>query len=277
MLHDQTFEEILNTRTSFVNILKLFDFLPNVFFHIKDVHKKFLWMNAALRKHLGENEEMGFLNKTDADYFKPNMVFLYQREDNEVISTRRPILNQPWFVPGRNEEQKWFISSKIPLMDTEGHVVAIAGLMRNLSQEYETANPLSEMKNVIDYIFVHYQEKISLDTLASLVFLSQRQFERRFQELFYLSPSDFILKVRIDRAIRFLIESDDSITQIALNCGFYDNSYFTRQFKKIMSMSPLQFRKKYLSDRSSDSLTQEESFDESFGDKMSEKYKKMSK
>jgi AraC-like DNA-binding protein len=234
-------------------------------------------MNVALRKHLGENEEMGFLNKTDADYFKPNMVFLYQREDNEVISTRRPILNQPWFVPGRNEEQKWFISSKIPLMDTEGHVVAIAGLMRNLSQEYETANPLSEMKNVIDYIFVHYQEKISLDTLASLVFLSQRQFERRFQELFYLSPSDFILKVRIDRAIRFLIESDDSITQIALNCGFYDNSYFTRQFKKIMSMSPLQFRKKYLSDRSLDGLTQEESFDESFGDKMSEKYKKMSK
>ncbi|MDR2439016.1 MAG: AraC family transcriptional regulator [Planctomycetaceae bacterium] len=273
MKYDNTFEKIFNPRTSLVNILQLFDFLPNVFFHIKDVHQKFLWMNTALRQHLGEKEEMGFLNKTDSDYFNPNLVFLYQREDNEVITTCRPILNQPWFVPGLNNEQKWFISSKIPLTDMDGKVVATAGLMRNLSQEYEAANPLNEMKNVIDYIFAHYYEKISLDTLASLVFLSQRQFERRFHELFCLSPRDFILKVRIDKAIRFLVESEDSITQIALNCGFYDNSYFTRQFKKMTAMSPLQFRKKYASNQPSDNSTQEKSLT----DKMSEKYKKMSK
>ncbi|MDR2755988.1 MAG: AraC family transcriptional regulator [Planctomycetaceae bacterium] len=273
MRYDDTFEKILDIQTSFVNILRLFDFLPNVFFHIKDVHQKFLWMNAALRQHLGEKEEMGFLDKTDADYFDPNLVFLYQREDNDVITTRRPIFNQPWFVPGQNNEQKWFISSKIPLLDAEGNVVATAGLMRNLSQEYETANPLNEMKNVTDYIFEHYHEKIPLDTLASLVFLSQRQFERRFRELFCLSPSDFILKVRIDKAIRFLVESEDSITQIAMDCGFYDNSYFTRQFKKMTTMSPLQFRKKYALNRPSDDLNQEKSLT----DKMSEKYKKMSK
>jgi AraC-like DNA-binding protein len=267
------FEKILSTQTSFVNILQLFDFLPNVFLHIKDIHQQFLWMNVALREHLGEKENMGFLNKTDSDYFDPNLVFLYQREDNEVITTRRPVFNQPWFVPGQNNEQKWFLSSKIPLLDAEGKVVATAGLMRNLSQEYETANPLNEMKTVIDYIFAHYHEKITLDTLASLVFLSPRQFERRFYEIFCLSPSNFILKVRIDKAIRCLVESEVSITQIAINCGFYDNSYFTRQFKKMTEMSPLQFRKKYASNRSSDDLTQEESLN----DKMSEKYKKMSK
>jgi AraC-like DNA-binding protein len=273
MTHDDTFEKILSPQTSFINILQLFDLLPNVFFHIKDVHHKFLWMNTPLRQHLGEKNEMGFLNKTDSDYFNPNLVFLYQQEDNEVITTCRPILNQPWFVPGQNNEPKWFISSKIPLKDTEGKVIATAGLMRNLSQEYESVNPLNEMKNVIDYIFEHFHEKISLDTLASLVFLSQRQFERRFREIFRLSPSDFILKVRIDKAIRFLVETEYSITQIALNCGFYDNSYFTRQFKKITALSPLQFRKKYTSNRSSDCLNQEKSLN----DKMSEKYKKMSK
>jgi AraC-like DNA-binding protein len=237
----------LHFQMSLNDILKLFDFLPNVFFHIKDIHRRFLWMNTPLRQLLGENDEMGFLNKTDADYFSADLVFLYQREDDEVITTRRPTLNQPWYVPGKNEKQKWFISSKIPLLDSDGNVIATAGIMRNLTLEYETVNPLNEMKNVIDYIFVHYQEKISVETLASLVFLSPRQFERRFHEFFHLPPSDFILKVRIDMAIRLLIESDVSITQIAVQCGFYDNSYFTRQFKRRMVLSPLQFRKKYLS------------------------------
>ncbi|MDR2641529.1 MAG: AraC family transcriptional regulator [Planctomycetaceae bacterium] len=267
------FEDILlGMRMPFMNILQLFDFLPNVFFHIKDIHQKFIWMNVSLREYLGEKEEMGFLNKTDVDYFNPDLVFLYKHEDIEVITTRRPILNQHWFVPGRNNEQKWFISSKIPLIDIDGNVIAIAGLMWNLSQEYKTVYPLSEMKNVIDYIFSHYREKISIETLASLVFLSQRQFERRFREIFCLSPSDFILKVRLDNAICYLVESEESITQIAINCGFYDSSYFTRQFKKMTAMSPKQFRKKYASNRSSEKVTQQ-----SINNKMSEKYKKMSR
>ncbi|MDR1484857.1 MAG: AraC family transcriptional regulator [Planctomycetaceae bacterium] len=252
MKYDDNFENVLSSRVPFVNILQLFDFLPNVFFHVKDIHQKFIWMNAALREHLGEKESMGFLNKTDTDYFNPNLVFLYQNEDNEVITTRQPILNQPWFVPSCNNEQKWFLSSKFPLLDTDGNVIATAGLMRILPKEYETANQLNEMKNVIDYIFAHYCEKITLDELASLVFLSQRQFERRFHEIFYLSPSNFILKVRIDKAIRCLVENDESITQIALNCGFYDNSHFTRQFKKITKMSPIQFRKKYAENKYSE-------------------------
>jgi AraC-like DNA-binding protein len=216
-------------------------------------------MNESLRQFLGEKDEMGFLNKTDADYFSPDLVFLYQREDHDVITSRKPILNQPWFVPGRNAKQKWFISSKIPLLDENENVTATAGLMRNLTLEYETMNPLNEMKNVIDYIFAHYQEKIPVETLASLVFLSPRQFERRFHNIFHKSPSDFILKIRIDMAIRFLIEGEDSITQIALNCGFYDNSYFTRQFKKMLTISPLQFRKKYAPDHSSSGISPTES------------------
>ncbi|MDR0390542.1 MAG: AraC family transcriptional regulator [Planctomycetaceae bacterium] len=252
------FEEVLGAQVPFMNILRLFDFLPNVFFHIKDIHQKFLWMNVTLREHLGEKDEMGFLGKTDLDYFDPNLVFLYQSEDNEVIATRCPILNQPWFVPSHNNKRNWFLSSKIPLFDAEKNVVATAGIMRNLSQEYESTNPLNEMEVVINYILAHYNEKITLDKLASLVFLSPRQFERRFQEIFCLSPSNFILKIRIRKAIRCLIDSDDSITQIALSCGFYDNSYFTRQFKKITKMSPIQFRKKYALQQSSDDLTQKE-------------------
>jgi transcriptional regulator GlxA family with amidase domain len=117
--------------------------------------------------------------------------------------------------------------------------------MRSLSHEYESTYPALEIKKAVDYIFEHYTERIDVERLASLVFFSRRQLERRFQQVFHLSPKDFICKIRIDTAIRLLIDSDLSITQIALETGFYDNSDLTRHFKRMVGLSPLQFRKKY--------------------------------
>ncbi|MDR3111347.1 MAG: AraC family transcriptional regulator [Planctomycetaceae bacterium] len=231
--------------TNASTFLELYDIIPNLFFYVKDVRQHFLWMNTMLRELLGETEPTGFYNKTDADYFTPDLVFLYQREDNEVIASGRAIINQPWFVPACNEKQRWFISSKFPLRDRGGDIVAIAGIMRNLDHEYKSVNPLGEMKAVLDYIFTHYSERITLEDLAQLVFLSPRQFERYFQKLFKVSPSNFILKFRTDIAMKRLIESEDSITQIAIACGFYDNSYLTRQLKKMTGMTPIKFRTEY--------------------------------
>ena len=202
-------------------------------------------MNEQLRQHLGVRSREDCVGKQDSDFFSSDLVFLYHQEDDAVIASRRPLLNQPWIVPERKGQFKWFLSSKIPLLDADGNVVALAGIMRNLVQEFEIAHPFAEMRSVVDHIVEHHSERIEIETLASLVFLSTRQFERRFRSLFQTSPSEFILKVRIDAAIRLLMESDISLTHIALECGFFDNSHFTRQFKKKMGVSPLQFRKKF--------------------------------
>lgn len=226
-------------------ILGLFDFTPNLYFYIKDKNLRFLWMNKPLRQHLGAENVVDCIGKRDSDFFSSDLVFLYHQEDKAVIASRRPLLNQPWIVPEQKGQKKWFLSSKIPLFDAGGNVVVLAGIMQNLAHDFEISHPLGEMRMVIDYIVEHYHEQINIETLASLTFLSIRQFERRFQKLFHMSPGEFILKVRIDAAVRLLIESDFSVTQIAQQCGFYDNSHFTRQFKRKMEDSPIQFRKKF--------------------------------
>ena len=226
-------------------ILGLFDFTPNIYFYIKDKDLRFLWMNEPLRQHLGAETIADCIGKRDSDFFSSDLVFLYHQEDRAVIASRRPLLNQPWIVPERTGQPMWFLSSKIPLFDAAGNVVVLAGIMQNLVHDFEAFHPLDEMRTVIDYIVKHYHKQISLETLASLSFLSVRQFERRFRGLFHMSPGEFILKVRIDAAMRLLMESTLSMTQIAQRCGFYDNSHFTRQFKKKMGDSPIQFRKKF--------------------------------
>lgn len=202
-------------------------------------------MNRPLREHLGIGTVADCLGKGDSDFFSSDLVFLYRQEDDAVVVSRSPLLNQPWIVPAHKGHLKWFLSSKIPLMDAKGTFVALAGIMWDLVHELDISQPFEDMRVVVDHIFAHYDKRISLETLASLRFLSPRQLERRFRGLFHTSPTEFILKVRLDTATRLLIESNSSITEIAMQCGFYDNSHFTRQFKKKLGVSPHQFRKKF--------------------------------
>jgi len=230
---------------SLQSVLGLFDFIPNIYFYIKDKDRRFLWMNKPLRQLVGANDIADCVGKKDSDFFSSDLVFLYHREDDEVFMSRCPLLNQPWIVPERKRRPKWFLSSKIPMLDAKGNVVVLAGIMQDLAHGFEIAHPLDEMQAVVNHVVEHYHERLNVETLAALTFLSPRQFERRFRKLFHSSPGEFILKVRIDAATRLLMESDFSVTQIAIQCGFYDNSHFTRLFKRKMGDSPVQFRKKF--------------------------------
>ena len=242
---DEALSVIGQSADSLQPLLGLFDFTPGIYFYVKDRNGYFLWMNKPLREHLGITGIADCVGKGDTDFFSSDLVFLYHQEDATVIESRRPLLYQPWLVPEHKGLPKWFLSSKIPLFDTNDTVVALAGIMWDLAHKLNISQPFDDMKTVVDHIFEHYDERISLETLASLTFLSPRQFERRFRSLLHSSPTEFILKTRIDAAARLLVESKLSVTEIALRCGFYDNSHFTRQFKKKMGVSPTQFRKKF--------------------------------
>ncbi|MCL2622352.1 MAG: AraC family transcriptional regulator, partial [Planctomycetaceae bacterium] len=207
--------KIGNSIDSLGDILELFDYIPNAFFYIKDRDRRFLWMNEMLRRYLGEENVTNCIGKCNADYFSAELAFLYDQEDDAVIESRRPLFNRPWIIPERKRHPKWFISSKIPLIDKNGDAFAFAGIIQNLVREFEIAHQFGEIQIVVNHILAHYHERIAIETLASLVFLSPRQFERRFRKLFHQSPGEFILKVRIDASLRFLMESDLSITQIA--------------------------------------------------------------
>jgi len=96
--------------------------------------------------------------------------------------------------------------------------------------------------NALNYMNNHYPEKITLAKLAKLSCMSERSFQRHFQQALGAAPMDHLLKIRLRHVQNLLITSDMEIGTIALNCGFYDSNYLCKKFKENFRVTPSQFR-----------------------------------
>ncbi len=91
---------------------------------------------------------------------------------------------------------------------------------------------------IMMYIEEHYHEDLKIEELAAMAFLSSRHFTRRFKAKCGIGPKEYILLVRLARAMNLIRIGGNSITRIALDCGFNDSNYFTRLFKLRYGKTP---------------------------------------
>ena len=100
-----------------------------------------------------------------------------------------------------------------------------------------------QLKRVIGYIEENYREEIPLSALASAAGLSPKYLCRLFSQLTGKSPVEYVNEYRIDRACVMLSDTDIPILDIGLSCGFNDQSYFIKTFKKYKNTTPGAYRK----------------------------------
>ncbi|NEQ42548.1 MAG: AraC family transcriptional regulator [Leptolyngbya sp. SIOISBB] len=96
---------------------------------------------------------------------------------------------------------------------------------------------------VIDYIEAHLTADLSLSDVALAAGLSKFHFSRLFKAAIGLTPHQYVLKRRIERAAVVLSQGDRAIAQVAQQFGFADQSHFTRTFKQFKGLTPKQFLK----------------------------------
>jgi AraC-like DNA-binding protein len=94
---------------------------------------------------------------------------------------------------------------------------------------------------------------VSIAKLAKKIGLSHRQLNRRFKEATGLSPQQFQVRVKIEKTFKLLGDTEKALVEIGLELGFCDQSAFTAQFRKRMSMTPRQYRTQYGRKRASES------------------------
>ncbi len=109
------------------------------------------------------------------------------------------------------------------------------------------SEPENSISEVVSYIRLHYTENITVEHLASIAFLSPRHFNRKFKDIFKTTPIQYINKLRLQHACHLLEQSNLTISEIAMKCGFSDINYFSKNFKRHYDDNPSNYRKKYMS------------------------------
>ena len=97
----------------------------------------------------------------------------------------------------------------------------------------------------VNYIHENYMEKIHLPDVAALCFMSYSTFSRYFKKIFNASPFDYLMKLRIEHAKVLLKNSNQTISDIAQNCGFFDQSHFSKHFYKFENITPIKYKKTF--------------------------------
>lgn len=108
---------------------------------------------------------------------------------------------------------------------------------------YLNSKHLNIIQKAVQYVQNNYSEKITLESIASLVFVTPTYFSKIFKEEMHVSFVTFLNDVRINQSKRLLREETIKLADIAQLSGFEDQSYFTKVFKKNVKMTPLQYRK----------------------------------
>ena len=160
------------------------------------------------------------------------------------------------FIPNNPQNIKIIISQIINNNDRKSkyteiiNAKLITDLMTSIITEYCIYKDCSgKSKNkifsVIDYLDKHFTESINLDDLAERFYISKFYLTREFKKEFGITIIQYILNKRIEYAKELLTFTDKTIEEISEICGFHDQSYFSKQFKKSENITCLSYRKKY--------------------------------
>lgn len=103
--------------------------------------------------------------------------------------------------------------------------------------------PAFRLRRVKSYVNQNFGDDLSLDAMADVAGMSKYHFCRLFRQSAGVTPYQYLLGVRVDRAKRLLQETEDSIGDIAEQVGFNSQSQFNRAFRKLAGTTPAAFRR----------------------------------
>ncbi len=106
-------------------------------------------------------------------------------------------------------------------------------------------NRIKRLDGVFNFIQAEYAKPISLKQLAGIAYMSPTYFCHFFREVTGLSPIEYVLRYRIDKAKELLISSGVTIAEIGYHVGFNSQSYFDRVFQRYTHSSPKNFRQNH--------------------------------
>ncbi len=137
------------------------------------------------------------------------------------------------------EQYKAFVNM---LSTFASHLAIISNQLSIQEQEREPES----IKKARNYIDQHYSESLSLESAAKVVNTSVRYFCKVFKQATGMTFTDYLSRVRIEKAKSLLLNPNRRISEVAFEVGFESLSQFNRSFKRLMDLSPTEYRRQQL-------------------------------
>ena len=100
-----------------------------------------------------------------------------------------------------------------------------------------------QVRKVIEHIEGHIMHRVPIADLCALVQRSEAHFSRAFRRTFGLSPHAFVVRRRVELAVQHMLQTDTSLSDIALQCGFVDQAHLCKHFRRLVGETPAAWRR----------------------------------
>jgi AraC-like DNA-binding protein len=242
MDHELRLQNAIDT-SGFVEAL--FDRVPDVVFFIKDCSGRYRVVNQTLVTRCGARSKAELLGRTAKEVFPAPLGERFLEQDHTVCRTGLAITQQLELHLYPTRQEGWCLTDKIPLRGGEGAVIGVAGISRDLQSPGESPEELAELAAVLEHSRTNLGAALRVEELAGIAGLSVYQLNRRLRRVFGITAGQLITKTRIDAASRLLRSGDALIADIAHACGYFDQSAFSRVFRRTAGLTPQQYRARH--------------------------------
>lgn len=218
------------------------DFMHDTAFFIKDATGRYLVVNQSLVDRHGLKEKSQMIGRRPCEICPGDYGLIPTEQDTQVLRTGRPIIERLELFWRRPHLPVWGLTSKLPIRDETGRVTGLIGISKDLAAPLSREEIPPNLAQVLRHLETDYEAPVSPSSLARKAGMPPARFARAIKRIHGITPMQLITKTRITAGCRLLRETDATIAEIALDCGFSDHSAFTRAFRSVIGITPTRFR-----------------------------------
>lgn len=209
-----------------------------------------LWQ--AILNSLRDNTVLLFCEKSDAGntstFFayqqnaasKEDLLYVLDEHINKVSASFKKVFNIPFFAVNLQGFDNISALQRYLVCEMDARTEMGSNDGREFAIEAGSDNAI---QTALDYIQQNYKNDISLSEVADVVHLSMMYFGRLFKQETGKTFTDYLTYLRIEKAKQMIKSSSRKIFEVSKSVGYINDKYFTRIFKKITGMTPLEYRK----------------------------------
>jgi PAS domain S-box-containing protein len=222
---------------------RLLDQAEDLVFCIKNRSGQYLSVNETFlrRTRLGSRTQL--LGRTAREVFPALLAAGYEQQDAVVFKTGNEIHDRLETITHRDGTMGWYRADKVPVRDTGGEIIALAGISRDLHAPATNDPKLGRLAAVVERIRTGFAGPLRIAELAARAGLSISRMERLMQSVLGVSPRQLLTRQRVEAAASLLRSTENPLGDIALDCGFCDQPTFCRQFKALTGLPPGAYRR----------------------------------